>query len=122
MNFLELRSATTTTEGIMIFLIQHQLIINNPMYLACQRQMHLEKGKSRHGLDKRWQCSIRTCRKTISVFKYSIFDKMHIPINHCLYILYFKAMELTIKKIAFELDHKPDHIAKFINKALSIVD
>ncbi|KAM0685624.1 hypothetical protein COBT_003163 [Conglomerata obtusa] len=83
MKFFELRSATTSTEGIKIFLNLHQLIINNPMCLVCQRQMHIEKEQTRHGLDKRWRCSIRTCRKTISVFKYIIFDNLHMPINHC---------------------------------------
>ncbi|KAM0688156.1 hypothetical protein COBT_000590 [Conglomerata obtusa] len=44
------------------------------------------------------------------------------PLNHCLYALYFIAMGISMTKIAFELGHNPGHVAKFINKAMHTID
>lgn len=122
MKYLDLISLTTTHENTLRFLQEHNLIINNPMCIACHRPMHLENGKMRHGNNKRWRCSVRTCRKSMSVFMYSIFHNVHLPINHCLYIMYLIAMGISAKKIAFELGHKANYIALFINKIMKNVD
>ncbi|KAM0684949.1 hypothetical protein COBT_003842, partial [Conglomerata obtusa] len=46
MKFLELVSLTLTPEATYEFLVQHNLIIQNPLCVPCQRVMHLEKGKT----------------------------------------------------------------------------
>ncbi|KAM0686136.1 hypothetical protein COBT_002645, partial [Conglomerata obtusa] len=92
------------------------------MCIACRRPMHLENGKTRHGNNKRWRCSVRTFRTSISVFMHGIFHNVHLPINHCLYIMYLKPMGISANKIAFELGHKANYIALFINKIMKNVD
>ena len=122
MKFLELVSLTLTPKATYEFLVQNNLIIQNPLCVPCQRVMHLEKGKTRHEINNIWRCSVRTCRKSVSVFAHSVFYKVHMPLNHCLYALYFKAMGISMTKIAFELGHNPGHVAKFICKALHTID
>ncbi|KAM0685148.1 hypothetical protein COBT_003643, partial [Conglomerata obtusa] len=60
--------------------------------------------------------------KSVSVFAHGVFYKVHMPLNHCLYALYFKAMGISTTKNAFELGHNPGHVAKFIGKALHTID
>ncbi|KAM0685695.1 hypothetical protein COBT_003090, partial [Conglomerata obtusa] len=103
MKFLELVSLTLTPEATYEFLVQHNLIIQNPLCVPCQRVMHLAKGKTRHEINNRWGCSVRTCRKSVLISVHSVFYKVHMPLNHCLYALYFKAMGISMTKIAFEL-------------------
>ncbi|KAM0686577.1 hypothetical protein COBT_002197, partial [Conglomerata obtusa] len=102
------------------FIRNNNLIVDNPLCVNYQRQIHLEKGKTRHGINNRWRCSVRTCRKSMSIFAYSIFENVHMPLNHCLYALYYKAMDITTKKIAFKLGRNADYIARFFEKATHI--
>ncbi|KAM0685835.1 hypothetical protein COBT_002950 [Conglomerata obtusa] len=84
--------------------------------------MHLEKSKTRHEINNSWRFSVRICRKSVSIFAHSVFYKVHMPLKHCLYALYFKAMGNCMNKIAFKLDHNSGHVAKFISKALHTID
>ncbi len=98
MKYLDLISLTTTHENTLRFLQKHNLIINNSMCIACRRPMHLENGKMRHGNNKRWRCSDRTCRKSMSVFMHIIFHDVHLPINYRLYIMILMSWVYQQKK------------------------
>ncbi|KAM0688065.1 hypothetical protein COBT_000680 [Conglomerata obtusa] len=87
MKLLELRDLTMTPELTSEFIRKNNLIVDDPLDVNFQRQMHLEKGKTRHGINNRWRCSVSKCRKSMSTFAYSIFENVHMPLNHCLYAL-----------------------------------
>ncbi|KAM0686972.1 hypothetical protein COBT_001800, partial [Conglomerata obtusa] len=71
MKILELVSLTQIPAATYEFLVQNNLMIQNPLCIPCQRVMHLEKGKTRHEFNNRWRCSVRTCRKSV----FSIFPQ-----------------------------------------------
>lgn len=125
MNVFEITSLTSTEENSFAFAKELGLIsIIPPICSTCNKRMHNERGKTRHAIDGRWRCSTRTCRKSISLFKDSIFEGKHLPLSTCIRIMYLHAMELNISSISAELkvtrEAVSNTIAMFKNNILQL--
>lgn len=122
MRLIHIVEKTTSEDDIISLLFELELIKSTRVCTRCLRQMHMEKGKCRHGVDRRWRCSVRSCRSSVSLFKDSVFERVHIPIRSCLMILYFKSMRLSCSAISTEVDVARQHVASFIDAAMLIFD
>ena len=81
--------------------------------------MHLERGMRRHNIDQRWRCSDQECRKSISVFDCTLFERAHLSIGQILRIMYLYSLGLSFEVISTELIVSILPIRKLIDKCFS---
>ncbi|KAI5150635.1 hypothetical protein ENBRE01_1613 [Enteropsectra breve] len=55
-----------------------------------------EKGKKRHGINMRWRCNKRNCRKTVSILQNTIFTNSNYTISQVLELIYLYCENLDI--------------------------
>lgn len=87
-----------------------------PLCSECGREMNIEKGKIRHGIDGRYRCGLKCCRKSMSLFADTIFESAHMPISKCIRAIYLKSMKLKTSQIAQELCTTRETISDFLSK------
>ena len=62
-NFSELITFTKTEEDTYAFCMSNNLVKSLVICSHCNREIHFERGKIRHGVNERLRCSFRPCRK-----------------------------------------------------------
>lgn len=87
----------------------------------CESSMHL-KSKIRLGINGRWRCHKKICRKTKSFFENTMFDSLYIPISKILRIIYMHFKEIRTKYIAEKIDVTRQTIYTIIDRILFKVD
>lgn len=118
MSIFNISNRTLTEIDSFNFAVELGLIsLNSPLCTQCDKLMHLERGKIRHQINNRFRCSTRTCRKSESIFKNTIFEKCHLNLSSAIRILYLKAMNLSITDISIECNTKRETISKFLKKS-----
>lgn len=124
MKFTELIERTTTLEDTIKFLYEKKLLLKEDAMKCslCNSNMCVETCNIRHGINKRFRCIKRSCRKTLSLFKESIFENIRIPLKKALQIIYFKALKLSFVEIGCQLSIDEETISEFLKKVFKPID
>lgn len=122
MNLKSLISKTSDETSTYEFCVAKRLVFTDVMCSDCSRPMHVENGKRRHGLNRRWRCSVRSCRKSVGLYAGSLFEGSHMLVSECLYIMYLHSMKLTKQQIAFQTEKRKQKVIDFIGKCYNTVD
>lgn len=97
MNIFELANETVTEEKSIELAIRLGLIATKEKNCQkCNGKMIIEKGKVRHGINKRYRCLKKTCRASISFIKGSIFDGVRLQISKVIKLIYFYSLNFKI--------------------------
>lgn len=83
MCFIEIIERKSNPLDTLALLYEKKLLIKveDAVYIECNSNMCVKICSSRHGIKKRFRCIKRNCRKSLSLFKYSIFQNIIIPLK-----------------------------------------
>lgn len=113
---VEVIMRTTTDEDSYSLALELGLIKNQTFCCVCGTGVGIEKGKRRHGIDGRFRCLNRNCRKCFSIFSNSIFHYTKLPLGTVIRIVYLHCLGINNVSIADELDVGRDSVCKIIEK------
>jgi len=117
MNIFTISKRTESEELTLSFCKELGLVISLPFPChGCNMLMHVERGKIRHGVDGRWRCSTRSCRKTLPLYHRSIFNNLHFPISKAVRLMYLSGFNISSKLLSSELSLDRKWVFNFISK------
>lgn len=108
MNIFQFAVETSNSESCYNMALNLGLLSETPRNCPiCDWPMKLERGKTRHSINKRFRCFKRTCRHQSSFLKNTIFNGTHLNMCDVLRLMYCFSINFGFKKTIKHLSLSP---------------